>query len=65
MDRVTFAFLGLFSEPKIMDSIDRTDFFQTKNKCVLNDSEWLEAHFKQIFENNGNNFFKKSTCPGL
>ena len=37
---------------------NRTDpppppYFQPKSKCVLNDSEWLETHFKQVFENYG------------
>ena len=25
-------------------------YFQSKSKCVLNDSEWLETHFKRVFE---------------
>ena len=25
-------------------------YFQPKSKCVLNDSEWLETHFKHVFE---------------
>ena len=28
-------------------------YFQPKSKCVLNDSEWLETNFKQVFENYG------------
>ena len=28
-------------------------YFQPKSKCVLNDSEWLETHFEQVFENYG------------
>ena len=30
-------------------------FFQPKNRSVLNHSEWLETLFKQVIENYGNN----------
>ena len=29
---------------------DPPPYFQPKSKCVLNDSEWLETHFKHVFE---------------
>ena len=25
-------------------------YFQPKSKCILNNSEWLETHFKHVFE---------------
>ena len=36
-----FSIIGLTPPPP--------PYFQPKSKCVLNDSEWLETHFKQVF----------------
>ena len=40
-------------------------YFQPKSKCVLNDSEWLETIFKQVFENYGiwHRFFLNEGFP--
>ena len=35
-----FSIIGLIPPPPT--------YFQPKNKCVLNDSEWLETHFKEV-----------------
>ena len=40
-----FSIIGLTPPPP--------PYFQPKSKCVLNNSEWLETHFKQFFKDYG------------